>query len=292
MENERCAILDIGSNSVRIAMFACGKIFYKGCQTTQLAKDRQNNLLDENSIQRTLQGADRLIALAKNANCDKIFAFATAAVRNSDNGNDFCHRFFEKFGIKIDILSGEEEGKIGINGAMGDSDGTVIDVGGGSSEIITQSGGKITFLASCNIGAVSLTDSCGKNSDCAKLKIAEELRRLDGIIPEKRVIGIGGTANTLAFILSGLKKYSDELIDGIFISKETLSDFVCEFYEGKAEKIAAEYNIDRLRANVIHSGAIILLEIMRKLKVDKTELKSNDNLEGYYNTKLRNKHYE
>ena len=82
------AIIDIGSNSVRIRISSGGKVFFRETITTQLAKDMAGNMLSDRSISRTFDGLDKLIFSAKEHNA-KIYAFATAAVRNSKNGNVF-----------------------------------------------------------------------------------------------------------------------------------------------------------------------------------------------------------
>ena len=276
------AIIDIGSNSVRIRISSGGKVFFRETITTQLAKDMAGNMLSDRSIIRTFDGLDKLIFSAKEHNA-KIYAFATAAVRNSKNGNVFTEEFYKRYGFNIDVISGELESKIGINGAIGGADnGTVIDVGGASSEIAVKQNGKIVYAHSVPIGAVLLTDLCGNDKEKAKNLLGEYINEYKKVPFSGNLYAIGGTATSLSTMIYGDKKYDRELNHGRKVLMDKLAEFTDYLYKASVEELTNNFAIGEKRALVIHSGAMIILSVMQYLNADCYIVSENDNLEGYY----------
>ncbi len=276
------AIIDIGSNSVRIRISSGGKVFFRETITTQLAKDMSDNMLSDRSINRTFDGLDKLIFSAKEHNA-KIYAFATAAVRNSKNGNVFTEEFYKRYGFNIDVISGELESKIGINGAIGVADnGTVIDVGGASSEIAVKQNGEIIYAHSVPIGAVLLTDLCGKDKEKAKKLLEEYISEYKKVPFSGNLYAIGGTATSLSTMIYGDKKYDRELNHGRKVLMDKLAEFTDYLYTASVEELTNNFAIGEKRALVIHSGAMIILSVMQYLNADCYIVSENDNLEGYY----------
>ena len=288
---KKTVVIDIGSNSVRKQVFSGGNVLLREVITCQLSLGIKDKKLANKSINRTFEALDRLILCELNCE-NQLFAFATACVRNSVNGGDFCKEFFARYKIKLNVLSGEEEAETGILGALSGGDGTVIDVGGASSEIAAASGGKIIYSHSMQDGAVTLTDAFLKDRQAAEKyldKIKEHFKSVTVVEP---VYAIGGTANTLAFIGAGLESYDAEKSEGYVLSIDELQARVNDFYLLSPNEIANKYKIEQKRANVIHSGALILLGLVKHLGVSKIILTENDNLYGYYLKKTKGKKYE
>jgi len=276
------AIIDIGSNSVRIRISSGGKVFFRETITTQLAKGMSDNMLSDRSIIRTFDGLDKLIYAAKEHNA-AVYAFATAAVRNSKNGNIFAEEFYKRYGFNIDVISGELESKIGINGAIGGAEnGTVIDVGGASSEIAVKQNGKIVYAHSVPIGAVLLTDLCGKDKEKAKKLLGEYISEYKKVPYSGNLYAIGGTATSLSTMIYGDKKYDRELNHGRKVLMGKLAEFTDYLYTASTEELTNNFAIGEKRASVIHSGAMIILSVMQYLNADCYIVSENDNLEGYY----------
>lgn len=276
------AIIDIGSNSVRIRISSDGKVFFRETIITQLAKDMSDNILSDRSINRTFEGLDRLIYSAKEHNAE-IYAFATAAVRNSKNGNVFSEEFYKRYGFNLDVISGELESKIGINGAIGVADnGTVIDVGGASSEIAVKQNGEIIYAHSVPIGAVLLTDLCGKDKEKAKKLLEEFISEYKKVPFSGNLYAIGGTATSLSTMIYGDNKYDREVNNGRKVFTDRLAEFTDYLYTVSAEELTNNFAIGKKRALVIHSGAMIILSVMKYLNADCYIVSENDNLEGYY----------
>ena len=280
------AIIDIGSNSVRIRVSKGNKVLTRSRATTQLARDFKDNKLNESSINRTFDGLDRLFDIAKEHSAT-VFAFATAAVRNAQNKEDFVARFFKRYGVQLEVVSGDTEAKLGVIGALGGNSGQIIDIGGASSEIAVFNGQKITYAHSIKLGAVTLTDLCGRDIERAKVRIFEQLQKIDRpILTDCSTHAIGGTANIIGFIQSKEPVFDRDKTNGQVITISELKNLVGEFYKSTPENIVGVYKIDELRAKVIHSGTLLLFILAEFLGVDKLVLTEDDNLEGYYALKV------
>ena len=292
LTNEYIAIIDIGSNSVRLRLSLNNEVILRKNITTQLSRGMVSGILNKESVERTLEGLSDLVAIAKQKNA-KIMVFATAAVRNSANGGEFCERFTANHGITIDVLSGEKEAQMGILGALEGKDGCVIDVGGASSEVVIAKGGKIIYAHSLPIGAVVLTDICKRDYEGALLKIEKEIKKLPPLPSEiGQVYAIGGTANNMAFVHSGITVFNRELTSGIQMTAKDISLMAKKFYTLSPEELQTCYNIRDVRSKVIHSGALIISELVNFLAIGSVTFTENDNLEGYYLSKIMGKKYE
>lgn len=280
------AVIDIGSNSVRIRVSRGEKVLYRETVTTQLSKDIQNGMLCYKSINRTLDGLSHLFSITKEYNA-QTFAFATAAVRNSKNGGEFVALVKEKFGVTIDVVSGDEESELGIIGALGSSDGIVLDVGGASSEIAVRLNGKIVYKYSLALGAVTLTDACGKNYERSSALISDKIKEYGAVPNSGTLYLIGGTATSLAFMLYGDEKYDREKNHGRIIYAEKLEEITRELFRLTPQEIVEKYHVQKKRADIIHSGSALISAIMKYLKKDSAIVSENDNLEGYLAFKVK-----
>ena len=290
--NENIAIIDVGSNSVRLRISKNDAVFLRERVTTQLARGSANGVLNESSVERTFNGLDKLFAIATKHKA-RIFAFATAAVRNAKQSDDFCQKFFKRYGVKLHVLSGEEEAEMGILGALDGNDGCVIDVGGASSELIIAQNKKIIYAYSMQLGAVSLTDICGKDFNFAMKTVNERLKEFPPMPSEiGNVFCIGGTSNNVAFIMSKEPVFDRDKTSGYNLKVENLKPLVEKFYSLTPSEIIENYKIGEIRAKVIHSGALILYSLFKFINAQTAIMSENDNLEGYYLAKIKGKRYE
>ena len=277
------AVLDIGSNSVRLRCFSDGKIIYNGKITSQLGKNiSEDGLLDEKSKKRTTDAVKTLAEKAEElgAKRESILAFSTAAVRNSKNGKAYAEFLERETGIKIDILSGETEAETGLLGALSGGDGAVLDIGGASSELAVKKDGKIIYSHSLPFGAVTLYDECGEDYDKI-MRLTGELVKTYGQVPEiKKLVAVGGTATSIAHAFSGQKTYVPEVIQGLKVEKSFLDPFVL-LLSTKTIEERCELFEDKKRARVIVCGGALLSAVLGYLNLGEFYASEADNLEGY-----------
>jgi len=280
-KTKKTGVIDIGSNSVRLMMSAGGKTIYKSLNTTRLGEGVSiDNKLKAERIELSANAVKTFKEKAISEGAEKVYAFATAAVRSSDNGFDFVKRVKEIADIDVDVISGEEEARIGILGALKGKDGGIIDVGGASTEITVQKNGQRLYSKSINIGTVRLLDLCGQDKDKLDIYISEKIKGY-GDIPKAEMFAIGGTATTLAAIDLNLKIYNPLLINGHKISIENIYNIKEKLFNVTDEERKEINGVEPARAEVIGGGSLLMFKIMEMLNLTYITVSEDDNLEGY-----------
>ena len=279
---KKFAVIDVGSNSVRLMLVANGKVLYKRLNTTRLGEGLASSpFLKAEAIARTANAVAEFFQTAKENGAEKTYAFATAAVRTAQNGREFIERVKAICALNVEVVSGEKEAELGILGALGFGDGAVIDMGGASCELVVKTDGKIVYKKSVNIGVVRLKDECGTD----KIKLAKATARATeeyGVTPKiKAVHAIGGTATTLGALTLGITEYDGEKVTGTEITANNLQKTADKLLAMPIEEIAALACMPKGRADVIAGGAFALATIMQKLGIEKMIVSDRDNLEGY-----------
>jgi exopolyphosphatase/guanosine-5'-triphosphate,3'-diphosphate pyrophosphatase len=184
---------------------------------------------------------------------ERTLAVATSAVRDAENGEAFLGEVEWSYGFRTRLLSGDDEAAMTLRGVGPLEPGTVvIDVGGGSTELITES-----FRGSVDIGSVRLTERHGADWDAAAAEIRDQLPALAG----DRVLGVDGTTAELA----ALGSVTLEGIDGVLEWLRTSTD---------AERRRRLLQPDR--SDVIAAGVLIVREVLLHLGLDRIEPSPRD----------------
>lgn len=274
------AVIDIGSNSVRLMMSNGLTTFLKHVKITKLAGGIKDGILDSDAIKRTVDAVSFFVEKAKNENVDKTLIYATAAVRLAKNRQVFIDKIKDTCGICVDVISGDMEAYLGALGALNGTDGGIIDVGGASSEISVFINKSINYSKSLNIGAVTITDRCGQDKESA-LKFSNEIIEQYGKVPTCKFYAIGGTATTVSALLQELEPYDSAKVHNSFISKTDLTLLIEKLYSLSIEERKKLKGLQPDRAEVIAGGCAILLNIFNHLNLDEIIVSESDNLEGY-----------
>ncbi len=279
---KRFAVIDIGSNSVRLMYVADGKVLYKRLNTTRLGEGLAvEPILRAEPIERTAQAVAAFNRQAMEKGAENVYAFATAAVRTAENRDVFLRRVDELCGLQIEVISGAEEAEIGLLGSIGNKNGGVIDIGGASTELVVKRAGELVYKKSINVGVVRLKDGCGKDENALKSAANAAAAQFKDLPKEKDFYGIGGTATTLAAQYLQLREYDSEKITGTVIPAEDMQLLAKKLSSLSVEEIAALPCMPSGRADVITGGAILLVALMRELNIPHITVSDRDNLEGY-----------
>ena len=273
-------VIDIGSNSVRLLISEDGNVIKKTINTTRLAENLKDGFLSEKPSLRTLNAVLAFVDEAKNEGIDDVFIFATAAVRNAINGKDFALAVEKACGIKVDIVSGEIEAILGGKGALRGKDGAVLDIGGGSTEMVVFKGGKCVYAESLPFGAVVLTGKFGQDVSAIRRFVKGSVRSF-AAVPKTEFYCIGGTCTSLAAISQKLAVYDAKKVDGYKLTKEEISRLAGEISELSVEDRKTLSGLQKERADIIHAGAIILDEVVNFVGAEYFTVSESDNLEGY-----------
>lgn len=277
--NDRLAVIDIGSNSVRYQE-ACkaeyGTAFsQKKLITTRLASGQAaDGTLNAKRLIDTIS-AIRYFAEEARSKEFPILAYATSAVRESRNRTEFLSLASDVAGVDVRILSGEEEGRFAHLGATG-GNGTLIDIGGGSFQIVTEH-----TSVSFPIGCVRAKDRCP--SDDPELLRAQLFPWMDSVCTLPRTIpfpvtGVGGTVTTLGALLLDQTEFDGASLCNATVTKATLCDLLHRlFLLGDARK---EHPLLKRRHDVILQGGTILSYLMEHLGIDSLHPCNRDGMEG------------
>ena len=273
------AVIDIGSNSVRLMLWADGKTILKRILTTRLGAGMRNRRLAKPSIERSAEAVSYLYSEAVRKGAEKVFAFATAAVRSAENQDEFLSLVKETSGLTVDVVSGETEARLAALGALGKRDGIVIDVGGASSEVISVQNGETQFAKSFPIGAVTLTERSLDQRESAELLVKENFSSLSCM--SGKVHTVGGTATALACLVLGLKEYDAKRVHNCFISNRELNRLKDKLFSLSVEERKGLIGMEESRADVIACGTCIISKIAENLSADGIYVSDRYNLEGY-----------
>ncbi|MEG1804856.1 MAG: hypothetical protein RR327_00525 [Clostridia bacterium] len=280
-----CAVIDVGSNSVRLMILVDGKSIYEETKTTRLGRQLTvDGRIGEEEMNLTIDVIDMFCKRARLAHAFKIYIFGTAAVRGASNGRVFAFSVYARIGERLQVLNGIEEAKIGFVGAVGGdlSPSIVLDVGGASCEIAVGTGGVVTSSQSLDIGAVKIFSKCGDDKDAVGKYIDEMLCDIRPIAETLSAYAIGGTSTSIAMLLSGGEKYDKEITHGFVICRDKLKNLTDKLFEMGQDGRNNLTSIKAERREIIAGGAMLLLKILEKLEINSIKASENDNLIGYY----------
>lgn len=174
----KVSVIDIGSNTVKATVFSLLSarkrtvVDYKGYKCKLIACVEEKNgirILSEEGLSRLTDALSGLVEFSASYSCEKIFTFATASLRGIENSADVLTTVKETLGLDIEILTGEEEALCSLRGLLSDEitedvdSGIMVDMGGGSTEVVYFSNGSLPKLKSLSFGCVSLYERFVKN---------------------------------------------------------------------------------------------------------------------------------
>ena len=183
----RVAVVDIGSNSVRLVVFEAGtglpSVLYNEKVHCGLARGLdETGVLHEDGMRKALASLERFVALSEAMEVDRLELVATAAVRDASDGASFAESVEDRFDLPVRVLSGEEEAQLSALGVMWGAPrakGIIGDLGGGSLELIALRKGEILHQATLPLGPLRLMAAVGNDPKAARAVIDREIERLD-----------------------------------------------------------------------------------------------------------------
>ena len=203
---------------------------------------------------------------------ERVLAVATSAVRDADNGEAFLGEVEWSYGFTTRLLSGEEEAAITLRGVGDIADDTlVLDIGGGSTELITRD-----LAVSLDVGSVRMTEQFGEDVDA----IADFVRPLLPDLRPTRAIGVAATNTSLAALDLRLAEYDRDQVHGHVLTREAVEDLLDRLAEMPLDERRRLPAFDPDRAPVIVAGATIVREVLRRYDLDAIEASEHDLLHG------------
>ena len=295
------AVIDIGSNSVRLTVYETDgtefKILFREKIMAGLAGyvDKSGNLT-AGGIECACSGLKIFSDILNSLHIENTAVFATASLRNINNTDEATAQIKAACGYPIEILSEKDEALCGYYGAMREfelPDGAFIDVGGGSTEVVTFENAKIIDCNSFPIGSLSLYSSCvkkilpGKGSQerilCEIKKQTDGSKVFSSYAKRSVLTGVGGTARALLKLAKNCFELPDSCRCISAYQLERLCGFLCSGSK-KATDLILKLEPDRIHTLV--PGTMILYHIFCLLGADELIVSKYGVREGYLCTKL------
>ncbi len=291
----RKAVIDIGTNSTRLYVAdvegSQQKCILKMLSTTRLGEGILNSpvMLDAPML-RTSDKVKEFSEIARSNGAQEIYVYATAVVREAENRDVFKRMILDKTGITLDIIPGALEGEIAFIGSAGGySSPAVIDIGGGSTEVVTRENGFLKAL-SLKTGGVRLKEQFSTPSGIIDIKPVKDFV-LNNFIPKykectdvlnaRTLIGVSGTPTTIASLFMDEKAYCPEKVQGYVISKADFDKELLKLSSLTSEERKAYSGDFAPRADIIVFGGCILSSFMEYYGFDSLTVSDRDSLEGY-----------
>ena len=274
---ERRAIIDIGSNSVRLIIYrikgdSTFKVINEAKRTIRLGSYlREDDYLSESGLNILLKVLKVFKDICKRYEVLEIYVVATEAIRRSINKYDVCNKIKLDLGLEVNILSGLEEAKYGylaIKNSMLEKNAVLLDLGGSSMEITLMENGEFKETISLPLGSIPLTKMFN-NLESKEMEIElnkfiyDRLQEISWLKKNNNlnVIGIGGIAKHIGRVSKGNEDYPKELLHNYSMTRDEISKIYIEFLKLPMSERSKFKGLSKKRAEIFAAplGAILLI---------------------------------
>ena len=291
-EPERYAVIDVGTNSVK---FHVASRDGEGRWTTVLDRAELTRLgegltdtgkIGDAPLKRTVEAIAGMATEARRYGVRAIAAVGTAGLRIAANSADAVAAIRERSGVKVDVVSGEDEARlayVATTAALGPAVGSiaVFDTGGGSSQFTFGEGGRIEERFSVDVGAARYTERFALDREVSEEvlqqamdEISADLARLDGRPSPDLLVGMGGAMTNITAVALCLVEYDPSRVQGAVITRDEIDRQIDLYRSRDADARRAIVGLQPKRAEVILAGACVVRTALQKL--DKTSVTVSD----------------
>jgi exopolyphosphatase/guanosine-5'-triphosphate,3'-diphosphate pyrophosphatase len=288
----RVAAVDLGTNSTRLLV-------------ADIDGDGLEEITRRLTITRLGEGVDQRrrllpVPIARVRNCltdyrkeldelgaERTLCIATSSVRDADNGEAFLGEIEWSYAFTTRLLSGDEEAAMMIRGVTAGraplDDVLVVDIGGGSTELVLAKDGAVAFTASLDVGCVRITERYLASDPPTRPELAAAGAYVRSLLPELEAasaIGVAGTVTTLATLDLGDGEYDPARTHGHCVSLDAVEEQLARLAAMTTEERLTVPGIEPGRAPVIVAGIAVLREVMTAYGLDEIEVSERDILHG------------
>jgi exopolyphosphatase/guanosine-5'-triphosphate,3'-diphosphate pyrophosphatase len=298
----RIAVVDIGTNSTRLLVCdvederVMRELERRSTVTRLGAGVDADGRLDEQAMARVFATLDEYRGLIDRYGAARSIAVLTSAVREAANGRDFAEQVEQRYRLRPHVLSGDEEARLTFLGATSERDPhdptptVVIDIGGGSTEIVIGRGHEARFHVSTRAGVVRQTERhlhSDPPTEAELERTREDVRAivLEGVPEDQRdavehAIAVAGTATSLAAIAQRLDPYDPDKVHGYHLTRERCGEILAELAALPLEERRRVTGLHPDRAPTIVAGILILIEVLTLFGLGELEVSEHDILRG------------
>ena len=284
----RLAAIDIGSNSVRLVVAEAQpkgryRILDEERETTRLGRSLgSSGKIDPESLEESLAALRRFLSISAGLGVESPRAIATCAVREAENGAQFCQRVAEELQLPIEVLSSQKEAHLAFLSVrrridLSDKNTLLADIGGGSTEIILASGELIKAIYATKLGAVRLSEQFGGDQSLSGEDFKRMTKRIDRelkkstdkpAVPLHMLIGSGGTFTNLASMVMTARGQSRLPVAGCRVSRAELRHLLDRLRKMSPKQRREMPGLNPDRADIIVPGLATIDRMMRRFKVN------------------------
>ncbi|MFZ7120094.1 MAG: phosphatase [Eubacteriaceae bacterium] len=288
------ALIDMGSNTIRLNIYKCKgsdvNLLFTTKDSAGLVGYVKDGVLSQKGINKACNVLNKFNELIKNFEIDQLKIFATASLRNINNTEDVLKFIEKKTGLRVDVISGEDEAVfdfIGATKVVNVKDGVLIDIGGGSTELVAFEDGKIIHALSIPIGSLKLykryvSHLFPKKKEMKKIKKMvyyelDKIKKMD-IKPYKIICGVGGSVRAARKLNNAIFELPD--IDAP-IKVKNLNKILNLLSRNYKESLDIILQVVPDRIHTIIPGLIILNVISEFFKSESIIVSNSGVREGY-----------
>jgi exopolyphosphatase / guanosine-5'-triphosphate,3'-diphosphate pyrophosphatase len=293
----RVAVIDIGSNSTRllVADVEEGRVtpIERRSTVTRLGRgvDLSGRLAAE-AIEAACGAVDPYLATLQELGAERVDAIATSAVRDAANGSAFVAELRERFALSARVLDGEEEARLTYLGATSehfpDEPTVVVDIGGGSTELIVGEGQTIDWHVSLQAGVVRHTERHLVSDPPTPVELEALATDLRGLIDKAKReapaatagIAVAGTPTSLAAIELELDPYDPKRVHGHVLELPSIQRMLSRLASAPLSQRTEMRGLHADRAPTIVAGVVTLVEVMRAFDLERITVSEHDILYG------------
>ncbi len=292
----KAAVIGIGSNSVRMLMAQVGDGQFvrlmRDREGTRLfaGLDEEGNLTPE-SMRKTADAVVRMVRRARENRCDCVNVFATSASRDARNGQVFLSLLRRETGLEPEIISGEEEAALSFLGAADLAEGRcgMVDIGGGSTELVFGTPTSMECAVSFQMGAVRLFQEyplrcradMARVEEAATAVLTEKWHTFKAPPVPDLWIGTGGTFTALGAMVRGISWTNRTQMHGTRIEREEVREIGSRLADMSLEERLKLPGLQPQRADIVVHGICILLALMDYFRFPVILVSEYGNLDGY-----------
>jgi exopolyphosphatase/guanosine-5'-triphosphate,3'-diphosphate pyrophosphatase len=277
----KLAAIDVGSNTVLMLVADCGadakvRVLADMSRITRLGRGVDASAhLDCESAARTLGTIAEFVDQARALGVEKIVGVATAALRDASDGAEFLTRVMQRTGVALEIITGQNEAQLSYLstcrglGLSAADDLLIVDIGGGSTELIRAEPDRALEVVSLQLGSVRLTERIIQHDpprpgevELLRGTVDQALGQLGWSYRPAKMVGIAGTVTTLCAIALGLVRYLPESVHGYRLGAAEISRMIELLGSMPLERRKQLPGMEPGRADVLFAGAMLLERVM------------------------------
>jgi exopolyphosphatase/guanosine-5'-triphosphate,3'-diphosphate pyrophosphatase len=284
----RIAAIDVGSNSIRLVVaevLTSGgyRVLDEERENTRLAAAlTKAGRLDPKAADATVTVLRNFLSIAAGYSVKQVRAIGTSALRDAEDGPEFCDRVRKDLKLSIEVISANEEARLAFLSVARAFDISgrkvaVADIGGGSTEIVLASSGLVDQVYETKLGAVRVAEECGVSGRSSPKRVQKLRDFIDRALKKQvgkppfvpdMLFGTGGTFTALASMIMARQGLAGQPMWGFRVTRAQIRHLVADLASMSLERRCKVAGLTPQRADIIVAGLAIIERVMRHLRVN------------------------